>query len=296
MKFIVGTIVCFLTSMSCHYCIAASCLENKYFTHSSGVFYDAGGFINCLDQNQCKPAVKILSKIEKDDPIIFAYLKGTALANGDCFKKNSKEAEKFLLLAAKYNLAFTDSFFQFCVAHNIYKKLYYDEAMKFFDMGLYQAGYYISGYVDNTFSNDAVKAGIEYMICSVVYHLAEHELTLEKVKNNKARFEFVNNIYHSSLHALWEARFNFEKFANQEIMMKFHIILKEIADTVIKNQIFLSGPYHKISLMYQPNNKAVTDGKPVNFSNVSKRKKAVTQPISQQNIQELMQFLEELRK
>lgn len=54
-------------------------------------------FPQCVMLNQCKIARNELEKVKNYDGVKYSFLKGCALANGDCFKQDLKEAEKLLL-------------------------------------------------------------------------------------------------------------------------------------------------------------------------------------------------------
>lgn len=63
------------------------------------------GIALCIHQKQCKQARSLMEKIKTKDQVKYSYLFGSALANGDCYKRNIKEAEKLLNFAAQYSEA-----------------------------------------------------------------------------------------------------------------------------------------------------------------------------------------------
>lgn len=63
------------------------------------------GIALCIHKKQCKQVRSLMGKIKDKDQVQYSYLFGSALANGDCYKQNIKEAEKHLNFAAQYSEA-----------------------------------------------------------------------------------------------------------------------------------------------------------------------------------------------
>lgn len=61
------------------------------------------GIALCIHQKQCRQVRSLMGKIKDKDQVQYSYLFGSALANGDCYKQNIKEAEKYLNFAAQYS-------------------------------------------------------------------------------------------------------------------------------------------------------------------------------------------------
>lgn len=85
---------------------AASCLDQGllgFIQDKNSTEYLEQVFPLCVHQRQCSPAIDALEKLKNIDMVKYSFLKGAALANGDCFKKNINEAEKLLSYCAKYS-------------------------------------------------------------------------------------------------------------------------------------------------------------------------------------------------
>lgn len=61
------------------------------------------GIALCIHQKQCKQVRNLMDKLKKQDQVKYSYLLGSALANGDCYKQNLKEAERLLGYASQYS-------------------------------------------------------------------------------------------------------------------------------------------------------------------------------------------------
>lgn len=84
---------------------AAGCLNNailSYFDEGSPEFL-AASFPSCVYGKDCKTALKQLEKLNTKDPVLYAFIKGCALANGDCFKRDISKAYDYLSSCSKYS-------------------------------------------------------------------------------------------------------------------------------------------------------------------------------------------------
>lgn len=98
--------VCIIALAICSMTASASCLNQgmlNMIQDKNSLHYLEQVFPLCVSTKECGPAVKGLEKLKNVDPVRYAYLKGCALANGDCFKRNLEEAEKNLLYCSRYS-------------------------------------------------------------------------------------------------------------------------------------------------------------------------------------------------
>ena len=81
----------------------ASCLDDGMlgYMDKSAPEVSVLAFPQCVRANQCSIAKKELEKIKKYDDVKYSFLKGCALANGDCFKQDILEAERLLAACSK---------------------------------------------------------------------------------------------------------------------------------------------------------------------------------------------------
>lgn len=95
---------------------AASCLDTGilgFIEDKNSMGYVENVFPVCVHMKQCTHAMKGLEKLKSMDMVKYSFLKGAALANGDCYTKDLKEAEKLLSFCAKYSDTCKSSLFNF---------------------------------------------------------------------------------------------------------------------------------------------------------------------------------------
>lgn len=98
--------ICIIALVSGSMTTSASCLNQGLLgmmKDKNSIQYLEQVFPLCVSTKECGPALKGLEKLKNADPVRYAYLKGCALANGDCLKRNLEEAEKNLLYCSKYS-------------------------------------------------------------------------------------------------------------------------------------------------------------------------------------------------
>lgn len=95
-------IICILFSTQV---VAQDCLDTPFLKilEQNPSEYIPQGIALCIHQKQCNRVRPLMDKLKKQDQVKFSYLYGSALANGDCYRQNIKEAEKYLSYAAKYS-------------------------------------------------------------------------------------------------------------------------------------------------------------------------------------------------
>lgn len=100
MRIIVAAIICFVSISSFS---VASCLDDGMlgYMDKSAPEVSVLAFPQCVRANQCSIAKKELEKVKKYDDVKYSFLKGCALANGDCFKQDLLEAERLLTSCSK---------------------------------------------------------------------------------------------------------------------------------------------------------------------------------------------------
>lgn len=84
---------------------SAGCLNNEILSHfdSDSADFLAASFPSCVYAKDCKTALLQLEKLNKKDPVLYSFIKGCALANGDCLKRDVGKAFDKLLFCSKYS-------------------------------------------------------------------------------------------------------------------------------------------------------------------------------------------------
>lgn len=186
MKVIIAIAIYF---MSLSTFVLASCLDEGMLKHMDKNAPEVSvlAFPQCVALNQCKIARNELEKVKNYDGVKYSFLKGCALANGDCFKQDLKEAEKLLLSCSKYSRACKINLF------NLYS-IYGDNPEKYeqFALDLANSNYIMAiGFLADLYANKGTLEGHAKSLFWAKLLIYAFETQLK----NQERFEYENRAY-----------------------------------------------------------------------------------------------------
>lgn len=259
---------------------ASSCLDQGilgFIQDKNSIEYAEQAFPLCINQNQCKPAIQYLEKIKKLDAVKYSFLKGVALANGDCFKKDLQNAEKLLSYCAKYSKICRKNLLYF---YFIYAKNNKDYERYVTELALEGDPMAISYLIDKNLSqNNKYNAAVGYFWAKLLYDLLQHKLhNTEKWYNNlpenmkislsKNKSDDIYNIK-SFIRDIQSLITPVLKSLNNDLVKKINTMVipfekKILSKTSTSDELSNIGSIYSISGISQAN--------PINITRVSKRK------------------------
>lgn len=272
-------------------CVASTCLDHKIFHRDDELFYDAAGFANCLYENQCGLGLKALEKVRKKDQVLYSYLKGVALAKGDCFKQNVKDAETLLFYAAQYDTNFMLSFLKFCISFDIWKHEYFEIALKSSDFGFLEALWYCAGYLYNT-GDKPLNIAHFYMFTKIFHNIVKHKLKIYNTKN-KTKYEYLISLNNGFMPILKDARIELLRYKDELFISEVDNKINNISNHMIKNHVILTGAREKLTRLYSPISGAVTDGK--QYKQPKPKKKTQTPKVTL-TLPEIIELFEDIKR
>lgn len=144
-------------------------------------------FPQCVMLNQCKIARNELNKVKNYDTVKYSFLKGCALANGDCFKQNLQEAEKLLISCSTYSDACKKNLFNLYVTYGDKPEKYTQFALELADSGHILA----IAFLADLYANKGTLEGHakSYFWAKFLLRIFENQLRAQD------RFEYDNRAY-----------------------------------------------------------------------------------------------------
>lgn len=186
MRIIVAAIICFVSISSFS---VASCLDDGMlgYMDKSAPEVSVLAFPQCVWANQCTVAKKELEKVKQYDDVKYSFLKGCALANGDCFKQDLKESERLLISCSKRSYACKIALFNLYSFYGDNPRNYEQFALELADNG-YIGAY---GFLADLYGSRGTVEGVAYGYFWGKLLLMNFEMQLR----GHDRFEYDNRAY-----------------------------------------------------------------------------------------------------
>lgn len=245
--------------------VMASCLEHPILLHFEKESPDflAASFSSCVYANQCTTAIRQLEKLKNVDPVRYAFIKGCALANGDCYKQNLKEAENNLSFCSKYTATCKNNLLDFYYLFAKNKSKFKNLALSVADEG-YHGAY---GYLAEVAKEEGDSGlGRRYLWLTIYKLWSENKLRIyiskfEEIPHNEEKKEiryFVENEISNLKVFIKEINDELvipkQKLAKRDLGILDHEAIKFISS--LKNKQTPKDELSQISMLYQVDGKA----------------------------------------